>query len=225
MTRFSLLAIIATLLVSPLFHAQTATKFEPNTPPINPPITMELMAGNRGVLYQLIVNKKLQSIPKLGFFSVTNGTAAWEKELIPDIMTQAHITYSLFKGLDISSGMQYTPIYGFRPVAALFYSYASKDFFVLLNPKVDLKDDLASEALALVEYKPQLNDKLNFYSRIQGLYGFVPKSGDHNRSYLMLRAGLSYKEFTIGAASNFDWYGPFKQNENNFGLFINTQLF
>jgi len=90
---------------------------------------------------------------------------------------------------------------------------------------VDLASDFASENLALVEYKPKINDKLNFYSRVQGLYGFVPESGNHNRSYVMFRAGLSYKEFTIGAATNFDWYGPMKQKENSYGIFASILLF
>ncbi|MDQ1150878.1 MULTISPECIES: hypothetical protein [Sphingobacterium] len=90
---------------------------------------------------------------------------------------------------------------------------------------MDLASDFASENLALVEYKPKINDKLNFYSRVQGLYGFVPESGNHNRSYVMFRAGLSYKEFTIGAATNFDWYGPMKQKENSYGIFASILLF
>ncbi|MEN5193480.1 hypothetical protein [Sphingobacterium faecium] len=217
-------AVMATFLSTSILHAQT--KNEVDKPLVqNPPITMEALVGNRGVMYQLIVNKKFQSIPKLGFFSVTNATAAWEKEMTPDIMTQSHLTYSLFKGLDVTSGMQYTPVYGFRPVAGLIYSYNSKDLLLIVNPKVDLADDLATETMAIVEYKPKIKEKLNFYSRVQGLYGFVPDSGIHNRSYLMLRAGLSYREFTFGAASNFDWYGPMKHNENNFGIFVSALLF
>lgn len=220
---------ISTIVISVLFsttalHAQVESKV--NTPPLpNPPITMEAMVGSRGAMYQLIVNKKFQSVPKLGFFSVTNGTAAWKKEMTPDIMTQAHLTYSLIKGLDVSAGMQYTPVYGFRPVAGLIYSHATKDWLIIANSKVDLASDFASENLALVEYKPKINDKFNFYSRVQGLYGFVPESGDHNRSYIMLRAGLNYKEFTFGAATNFDWYGPIKHNENSFGFFVSALLF
>jgi len=191
----------------------------------NPPIIMEAMIGSRGVMHQLIVNKKFSSIPQLGFFSVTYGTATWEKEISPGIMTQAHLTYSLIKGLDVSLGMQYSPVNRFRPVAGLVYSYTTPKLLIVLNPKFDLVDDYASQNLAIFEYKPKLNDNLNFYTRFQGLYGFVPESGNHSRSYIMLRAGLNYKEFSFGAASNFDWYGPRKQNENSFGLFINALLF
>jgi len=84
---------------------------------------------------------------------------------------------------------------------------------------------LATEVMTLIEYKPKVNAALNFYSRIQGLYGFVPESNIHNRSYIMLRAGLSYREFSFGLGSNFDWYGPMKHSENNFGIFLSALLF
>jgi hypothetical protein len=224
MSKFLVSAIIATVFSISSIHAQNENK-DKNSTFQNPPIAIEAVAGTRGVMYQLLVNKKFISVPRLGFFSVTNANAAWEKEVTPDIMTQAHLTYSVFKGLDVTSGMQYSPVYGFRPVAGLIYSYATQDLLVIVNPKVDIADDLASEGLALIEYKPKINQKFNFYSRIQGLYGFVPKSGDHNRSYIMLRAGLSYKESSFGAAANFDWYGPIKHNENNFGVFGSVLLF
>jgi len=38
----------------------------------NPPIFMKTVVGDRALSYQMIVNKKLQSIPKLGFFGVTH---------------------------------------------------------------------------------------------------------------------------------------------------------
>lgn len=215
--------MISLFSISTIQAQQNEKEIQPSVE--NPPITVEALVGSRGLMYQLIVNKKFQSIPELGFFSVTNATAAWEKEMIPDIMTQAHLTYTILKGLEVTAGMQYTPVYHFRPVAGLIYTYASKDLLLIVNPKVDLADDLATETMALFEYKPRINETFNFYSRVQGLYGFVPKSGEHNRSYIMLRAGLSYKEFSFGVASNFDWYGPIKQNENNFGIFINALLF
>lgn len=224
MDKFLKSAVIAIFFATTTLYGQVDSEI--SQPQVqNPPITMEAMVGNRGVMYQLLVNKKFQSIPKLGFFSVTHGNAAWEEEMTPDIMTQAHLTYSLVKGLDVSAGMQYTPVYGFRPVAGLIYSYATKDLLLILNPKVDIADDLASEAMGLLEYKPRINDTFDFYSRVQGLYGFVPDGGAHNRSYIMLRAGLSYKEFTFGVASNFDWYGPAEHNENNYGIFLSVLLF
>lgn len=224
MSKMLSLGVVFFLLTIVSVHAQDSTQ-APKPPVYGPPVQMEAVVGNRGVMYQLLVNKKFQSIPQLGFFSITNTNAGWEKERTPDVMTQAHLTYRVFKGLDVSAGMQYSPVYAFRPVAGLIYSYASPSVVVIVNPKVDLVDDMAMEHMALVEYKPILKNDLRLYTRIQGLYGFVPESGDHNRSYLMFRLGVNYKEFTFGAATNFDWYGPMQHRENNIGGFVSVLLF
>lgn len=81
------------------------------------------------------------------------------------------------------------------------------------------------DALALVEYKPEINEKLNLYTIVQGLYTHNLGYDYHSRSYVMLRAGLTYKDITFGAAANFDWYGPMKINKNNFGGFVAVNLF
>jgi len=216
-------SIVGVCIATSVYSQETTNTGSP--PPQSPPIIMEALTSNRGVHYQAIINKKFQSIRQLGFFSVTNGVASWDKEPTPDIMTQAHLTCTLVKGLDVTSGMQYTPLYGFRPVAGLIYSYASPGLLIVLNPKIDLKKDVATEAMAMCEYKPNISEEWRLYNRIQGLYGFVPKDGVHNRSYIMLRAGLNYKEFSFGAGANFDWYGPVKYNQNSVGAFLNVLIF
>ncbi|MGU3376963.1 hypothetical protein [Chryseobacterium sp. M5A1_1a] len=225
MLKKRLSASFAVTMFSALGLIKAQTENKNLTQPQNPPINMEAMIGSRGVFYQLLINKKFQSIPKLGFFSVTNGNAGWEKEPNPDIMTQAHLTYSLFKGLEITAGFQYSPMYQFRPVASFIYTYASPEFLIVANPKIDLASDFASENMALIEYKPKITEKLKLYTRVQGLYGFVPESGHHNRSYVVLRAGLTYKEFSFGVGANFDWYGPMRYNENSIGVFGNVLIF
>ncbi|QFG53889.1 hypothetical protein [Chryseobacterium sp.] len=38
----------------------------------NPPVNVEEMTGNRGVSFQMILDKKLRSVPQIGFFGVTD---------------------------------------------------------------------------------------------------------------------------------------------------------
>lgn len=38
-------------------------------PVINPPINTELLFSNRGMAFQMIIDKKFNSIPKLGFLA------------------------------------------------------------------------------------------------------------------------------------------------------------
>lgn len=214
-------ALLGTILT---FTVMTAKAQEPIAVK-NPPITMEAFTGNRALAYQMIINKKLQSIPALGFFSVTNIQPEWGKPKMDDYMVQGNLTYSLIKGIDLSGGFIWNPVDGIRSSAGLIFSYGNPELLAVVNPRIDLSKNANFDALALVEYKPVINEKLRLYTRLQGLYTHNLGYDFHSRSYIMLRAGFSYKDFSFGAATNLDWYGPMKINKNNFGAFIALSLF
>ncbi|WP_310594076.1 hypothetical protein [Flavobacterium sp.] len=193
--------------------------------PKKPPINTEILLSNRGMTLQMIINKNFQTIPKLGFFSVTNLVGEWNTNQVNDYMTQASLTFEIAKGFKLSSGFHLTPVTGIRPSAGLIYSFANQNWLVVSNPRVDLAKDVNVEELLLVEYKPKINDKLHFYSRIQCLYGYNTSSHEHSRSYVNTRAGITYREFSFGAGTNIDYYGPMKHNENSFGGFVSFLLF
>lgn len=214
-------ALLATLLT----WTGMAAKAQETVTVKNPPITIEAFAGDRALAYQMVINKKLQSVPALGFFSVTNIQPEWGKPQIDDYMVQGNLTYSLIKGIDLSGGFIWNSVDGIRPSAGLIFSYGNPELLAVVNPRIDLSKNANFDALALVEYKPAINEKLRLYTRLQGLYTHNSGYGFHSRSYIMLRAGLSYKDITLGAAANFDWYGPMKINKNNFGGFVALTLF
>lgn len=220
------LAVFAVLSLALLLKPNTTSAQDVTTgqPIYNPPVIVEGLFGNRGMNYQMIVNKKLQSVPKLGFFSVVNILAPWEKEEIKDFMAQGNLTYRLFKGLDLSSGFIYTPFQGAMPSAGLMYSYANPSALLVVNPRFDLANDGSFETMVLAEYKPVIKEQWRFYSRLQGLYALTYDEQKHSRSYLMLRAGLTYKDFTFGAGANLDQYGPFKEYKYNIGGFVSVPL-
>jgi hypothetical protein len=193
--------------------------------PKKPPINTDILLSNRGMTFQMIINKNFQTIPKLGFFSVTNLVGEWNTNQVNDYMTQASLTFEIAKGFKLSSGFHLTPVTGIRPSAGLIYSFANQNWLVVSNPRVDLAKDVNVEELLLVEYKPKINDKLHFYSRIQCLYGYNTSSHEHSRSYVNTRAGITYREFSFGAGTNIDYYGPMKHNENSFGGFVSFLLF
>ncbi len=195
------------------------------TDPIkNPPITTEALFGNRGMSFQMIIDKKFQSVPRLGFFSVTNLVGEWDNNRIEDYMTQANLTFEFAKGFKLTGGFHVTPVTGIRPTAGVMYTYANPDWLVVVNSRTDLSQDINVEGLVLVEYKPKINDKWRFYSRLQGLYEYNTVIEKHYRSYIVARAGVSIKEFTFGAGANIDYYGPAEHNENNVGGFLSFQL-
>lgn len=217
-------ALIVCLLLTTLktLHAQ---EHKPIGQVHNPPVNVEGLFGNRGMAYQLLVIKKFQSAPKFGFFSITNMVAEWEKSPVEDMMSQAKLTYSIIKGLDVSAGFIYVPHLGFRPSANLVISKASEDYTFVAAPRIDLSKDATAETMLLAVYKPALNDKWRLYTRLQGLYVLMTNSGDHARSFVNARTGLKYKEFAFGAGANFDWYGPAKLYKHNVGGFLNIDLF
>jgi hypothetical protein len=201
------------------FAQQIETKFK------NPPLNTEALFSNRGMSFQMIMNKQIQSVPKFGFFSITNLVGEWKNNRVEDHMTQAHVTYEIVKGLKLGVGFHLTPVTGIRPSAGLIYSKASENWLVVANARVDLSKDRNVDGVLLVEYKPRINEKWRFYSRLQGLYAHNTVKGTHSRSFAVARAGFNFKDFTFGAGTNIDYYGPMRHNENSFGGFISCLLF
>jgi hypothetical protein len=191
----------------------------------NPPVNIEPMAGNRGISFQMIIDKKIKSMPQIGFFSVTDLNSDWGEKNISDLMTQANLTLDLVKGLRLSAGFHYTPVTGIRPSAGLIYAFANENWLFIASPRIDLQQNPNIEAMVLAEFKPKINDNWRLYSRLQGLYSQMTEIDMHGRSYVRARAGLSYREIAFGVGANIEYYGPLKLNENNIGVFTKIMLF
>lgn len=219
--RFLVIGVIGYFLSTTTLSAQD-TKAA-STP--NPPITLEASFGHEAMTYQLMINKKLRSVPKLGFFSITSLNKGWNQGKFDVMMTQALATYRVVKGLDLAAGFHYTDNTKLRPMTSLIYIYSKPELLLVASPRVDLIKNPVQENLIIAEYKPLLSEKVRLYTRLQGLYGFAPKTGAHARSYIVGRLGVTTGEFTYGLAANFDWFGPIKGYQENFGAFISVPLF
>lgn len=194
--------------------------------PENPPVIMEILVGNDGYASQMIINKALRGIPKLSFFSVTNISSSWDEKLSQDAMNQVNLKYDFLKSLSVFGGVHYTPVTGLRPTTALMYVIGSETFIFMVSPRlIGFSKSSIIEGFAMMEYKPVLNDNWSIYSRIQGLYNQTISDGNHARSYLMLRAGLSYKDFSFGLGANWDAFGAERTTKENYGVFISANLF
>ncbi len=189
------------------------------------PIGVELLLSNRGATFQSIVNKSFRSLPRLGFFGVTNFVAEWRTNQLSDYMTQGSLSFQVYKGFNLNAGFHLSNATGVRPSLGLMYSFADKTWLVVINPRVDIFRNANAEGLLLAEYKPQLKPDLQLYSRVQLLYGETIRLGLHARSYFTGRLGVSWKEFTLGAGTSIDYYGPERQNFNSYGVFLAVQLF
>lgn len=195
------------------------------TPFHNPPINAEAMVGSRGLSFQMIIDKKIKSLPQVGFFSVTDINTDWGEQNVTDVMTQANLTLDLLKGLRVNAGFHYTPVTGVRPSAGLIYTFANEDWLVLLAPRIDIVKNPNVEGVMIAEFQPKINENWRYYFRLQGLYSHMTETEDHGRSYMRARAGLSYKEISFGIGANIEYYGPMKHNENNIGFFTKILLF
>lgn len=194
-------------------------------PAPNPPVNVEVLTSNRGLAFQMIIDKKFKSIPRLGVFSVTSLVGEWGNDKVNDYMTQSSLTYEILKGLKVATGFHVTPVKGMRPIAGLVYSRANPTWLLVANSRIDFSKDTNVEGMVLVEYKPRINDEWRVYSRLQGLYEYSTVINMQTRSYLMARAGLSYREFSFGIGSNIDYYGPEKHKESSVGAFVSFLLF
>lgn len=189
------------------------------------PINTEVLGSNRGLAFQMIIDKKIKSVPKLGFFSVTSLVGEWGEDKVNDYMTQASLTYEIVKGLKLAGGFHVTPVKGMRPIAGLIYTKANPTWLFVANSRIDYSKDTNVEGMFLIEYKPKISNDWRFYSRIQALYEYSTVIDMQTRSYMMARAGVSYKEITFGLGTNIDYYGPEKFNENSYGVFVGVLLF
>lgn len=190
----------------------------------NPPINVEVMPGTRGISMQIIIDKKIKSVPQLGFFSVTDFNSDWNQDQLSDLMVLGKVTVDLVKNVRFGAGFQNTPG-GIRPSAAFIYTYANPDWLIIAMPRVDVSKNANFETLGIVEYKPEINHKWRFYSRLQGTYVHALSEDLHTRSYLRARVGATIREFTFGVGANLEYYGPLKHNENNVGAFLQVALF
>ncbi|WP_138089826.1 hypothetical protein [Sphingobacterium daejeonense] len=195
-------------------------------PPVqNPPVIVEGMFSDKGLLFQAVVQKKFVSAPKFGFLAVSEAIGQWDDKEQDGYQAQGNITYELTKGFSLMGGFHMSSEISIRPALGALYVYSKEDFFIMLNPRYYIDDIGNIEGFMMGEYKPKISDKWRFYSRVQGVYCFTADGGAHNISYARARVGLGYKEFAFGVAGNFEFYGPKKINENSFGVFINVALF
>jgi hypothetical protein len=77
--------------------------------------------------------------------------------------------------------------------------------------------------MMILQYKPEINDRIKLYTRLQMLNLF--DSGGNIKSYQWMRLGLEVKGIQFGLAADLDEYGPHPSVESNFGLFLRKEIF
>lgn len=190
----------------------------------NPPVSIESSIGTRGATFLTIVNKKFQSVPKLGVYAINDIIGAWDGTP-DDFYLVGTLTYQVAKNFNVTAGFHIAEKVNIRPTVGLLYTYGKKDLFVLINPKYNIDNRSDLEVFGLVEYQPSITEKVRLYSRIQSDYNRTSKDNTHARSSYNFRLGVGYKEFTIGLATNLEYYGAAEVGYPSYGGFIGVKLY
>jgi hypothetical protein len=226
MQKLSLLLAFAFMftiggMAQPITDSLTNTKSRK----ISPPIPIEAFAGNKGLVFQMIVSKPFHQTSRFGFFNVTNFVGDYTSSVQKNqYLSQSLITANVWKGLSLNAGVTMNYMTGFRPTAGLQYVYANRKFLAVVLPRFDLSATYNFETFGLLEYKPMFDKNWGFYARVQGLYNHNTKLNFHDRSYVWLRTGAQYKGWQFGIGAQHDVYGPVRVQENSIGIFLRTEL-
>lgn len=190
----------------------------------NKPTSIEFMFGNNKVYYGLATTMPIYK--NLYYNNITTAYTDYQfRHNIAELVSVNSFIYKFLPYIGLSGGTQFHFIKGIVPNIALHTSYANPDLLVLVTPYINLHPWLGTEIMTLISYRPKLSKNLKLYTKAQGLYGYNLEKSIHERSFSYLRLGLSYKKWTIGAATNFDFYGKnMAKKIENYGLFFNINL-
>lgn len=217
---------VACLLISFSSFAQEISHVSP-TPTATaetstaPPSPVTLLAGNKQVMLQFLVSRELAPGSRFSFFNLTTFNADYKNDQTKNTyQSNSALKYELFNHFSVFTGLGLSYTVGFRPNAGIDYEYASPTWLLVAEPSIDLTQTHNAQTIAVVEFKPALNERWRLYTQAQGLYNYNFEHEEHDLSYLYLRLGLMYHSVQFGLGANFSRFGPNVEEHNNYGLFI-----
>ena len=186
------------------------------------PIPVELMMGNKYGTVNVSLNRSFSQKSRLGFFHMNTVQFDYNDELKNSFLLQDLVYVETFKNLRIAAGVAYSKG-GFNTTAGLQYVYSGKKLVFLCAPRINIESDPSFDVMTIIQYKPEINDRIRLFTRIQMLNLF--NSEGNIKSYQWMRLGLEVKGLQFGLAANLDEYGPNPSVESNFGLFLRKEIF
>jgi hypothetical protein len=186
------------------------------------PIPVELMFGNKYGSVNLSLSRNFSQTSKFGFFHMNTVQFDYKDDAKNSFILQDLAYYEIIKNLRVTGGVAYSKG-GFDPTAGFQYVYSGKKFLFLFAPRVNIESDPSYDMMTILQYKPQINDNLKLFTRVQMLNLF--SSEGNIRSYQWMRVGLETKGIQFGLAANLDEYGPNPSVESNFGVFLRKEIF
>lgn len=190
-----------------------------------PSVPIEIMAGNKEVYSQFVLKRFFSPTSKFDFFGLATYKANYKNEVEENrAIIISQFGYNFKKGFGIMAGLDFNSFAGFSPIVGPKHSFASKNFLAVTNLSFFLNDGFDAKLFGLYEYHPPINSNWKFYSRLQFIHNFSINYNEHNISYVYLRGGVQKNQFTFGLGVNFDWSGPDKVFNSNFGPFVRWEF-
>jgi hypothetical protein len=188
---------------------------------INLPIPIEFLAGNNRFAFQTQINKYFSQTSKFNFLSITSSSSSYTNDTRDfDFINTSQVSYAIYKGFAVSGGISINTQSGFHPTAGVQYVYATRQVLVVIAPGILLTKNHNVQGVSVLEYKPPLKNNWSLYSKVQGFYNYNIDDSYHQRSYILTRLGLTYKQVGFGLGANWDWYGNAKDYKENYGVFL-----
>jgi len=185
------------------------------------PIPVELMIGDKYGSVNVVFNKNFSETSRIGLFHLNTVQFGMKDEKYNSFILQDQLYIETFKNLRLAGGVVYSPG-GFNATAGLQYIYGGRKFFFLFAPRIDIERDPSYDIFTIIQYKPQISEKVKLFTRIQTLNLF--HSGDNIKSYQWMRLGLEIKGMQFGLGLNLDEYGPNPSVETSVGVFIRKEI-
>lgn len=186
------------------------------------PIPVELMIGQKYGTVNLIYDRHFSQNSKLGIFHMNTIQFGYKDKINNSFILQDQIYVETFKNLRIAGGVVYS-IGGFNPTAGLQYIYGGEKVFFLCAPRVNIESNPSYDIMTILQYKPEINDRVKLYTRFELLHLF--DSGGNIKSFQWIRLGLEVKGIQFGLALDVDEYGPNPSIKSNYGVFIRKEIF
>ncbi|MEX0362778.1 MAG: hypothetical protein AB3N10_17515 [Allomuricauda sp.] len=209
------ITIILTLSISLTAFAQKPT----------PPIPVEVLLGNENVYFQMVMKRPFSPESKFNFFGLATYTANYENNTEDNrVITIAQVSYNIAKGFGVMAGTDINSFSGFSPIVGPQHNFANKQILAVTVASFFLNEGSDFKIFGLYEYKPPINEMWSIYSRFQFIYNTSLNEGNHNKSYIYLRAGVKRKSLIFGLGANLDWSGPNKEFAENYGGFVRWEF-
>lgn len=186
------------------------------------PVPVELAIGHKYGSVNLVFNRNFSSKSRLGFFHMNTVQFYYTDKTKNSFLLQDLLYVEIVKNLRVASGVVYSKG-GFNPTAGLQYIFSGQKLMVLIAPRVNIESDPSYDVMTIIQYKPEISDRIKLFTRIQALNLFG--SEGNIKSYQWMRIGLEIKKIQFGLAANLDEYGPKPSIETNFGLFVRKEIF